>query len=291
MTESSSADPGAAAANIAAARAHLEALSTVADAEIDLADAALALASFDRPEVAPDRYREHLALLARDVADRFAEAGTADTIDGRCASINEILYVQEGYRGDDATYDDLQNANLMRVIDRRRGLPVALGILFIHAGRAQGWQVDGIAFPGHFLVRIDREGERAIVDPFHRGRTCDAAELRRLIKSAAGNEAELAPEFFDPVGNVDILLRLQNNMKIRHIRMGELAKAADIVERMLLLAPTRAELWRDVAMIHVRLDNLRRAVESLERHIALEMRDSLKHQSARLLQELRAKLN
>ncbi len=291
MTEPSSADPGAAAANIAAARAHLQALSSVADAEVDLAEAALALASFERPEVAPERYLEHLALLARDVADRFAEAGTADTIDGRRASINEILYVQEGYRGDDATYDDLQNANLMRVIDRRRGLPVALGILYIHAGRAQGWQVDGIAFPGHFLVRIDREGERAIVDPFHRGRICDAAELRRLIKSAAGNEAELSPAFFNPVGNVDILLRLQNNMKIRHIRMGELAKAADVVERMLLMAPARAELWRDVAMIYVRLDNLRRAAESLERHIALETRDSLKHQSARLLQELRAKLN
>jgi len=291
MTDPSNADPGAAAANIAAARTRLEALSTVADAEIDLADAALALACFDRPEVAPERYREHLALLARDVADRFAEAGTSDTIDGRCASINEILYVQEGYRGDDATYDDLQNANLMRVIDRRRGLPVALGILYIHAGRAQGWQVDGIAFPGHFLVRIDREGERAIVDPFHRGRPCDAAELRRLIKTAAGNDAELSPEFFEPVGNVDILLRLQNNMKIRHIRMGELAKAAEMVERMLLIAPARAELWRDVAMIHVRLDNLRRAVDSLERHIALETRDSLKHQSARLLQELRARLN
>jgi len=291
MTEPSSAEPGVAAANIAAARAHLEALSKLADGEIDLAEAALALAALDRPDVAPERYLEHLALLARDVADRFADGGTADTIEGRCASINEILYVQESYRGDDATYDDLQNANLMRVIDRRRGLPVALGILYIHAGRAQGWQVDGIAFPGHFLVRIDREGERAIVDPFHRGRPCDAAELRRLIKTAAGNEAELTPEFFEPVGNVDILLRLQNNMKIRHIRMGELAKAAEIVERMLLFAPQRGELWRDVAMIHVRLDNLRSAAEALERHIALEPRDSLRHQSARLLQELKNKLN
>jgi regulator of sirC expression with transglutaminase-like and TPR domain len=287
MTERSNAET----AFVAAARATLSAAAAGPDSEIDLAEAALALASFDRPNVAPERYREHLALLARDVADRFAEAGTADTIEGRCVSINEILYVQEAYRGDDATYDDIQNANLMRVIDRRRGLPVALGILYLHAGRAQGWQVDGIAFPGHFLIRVDREGERAIVDPFNRGRTCDAAELRRLIKAAAGNEAELAPEFFEPVGNIDILLRLQNNLKIRHIRMGELAKAADAVDRMLLVAPARAELWRDAAMIHVRLDNLIRAIEALERHIALEPRDSLRHQSARLLQELRAKLN
>lgn len=287
MTERKSAE----SAFVAAARVTLGAAAAAPDSEVDLAEAALALASFDRPEMAPDRYREHLALLARDVADRYAEAGTADTLEGRCASINEILYVQEAYRGDDATYDDIQNANLMRVIDRRRGLPVALGILYLHAGRAQGWQVDGIAFPGHFLIRLDREGERAIVDPFNRGRTCDAAELRRLIKAAAGNEAELTPEFFEPVGNIDILLRLQNNLKIRHIRMGELAKAADAVDRMLLLAPARGELWRDAAMIHVRLDNLTRAIAALERHIALEPRDSLRHQSARLLQELHAKLN
>jgi regulator of sirC expression with transglutaminase-like and TPR domain len=278
----------------AGSAALLSALTTVAsqsDSQIDLAETALLLARLERPGVAIDRYREHLALLARDVADRFAEAGTADTLEGRRASINEILYVQEAYRGDDATYDDLQNANLMRVIDRRRGLPVALGILYIHAGRAQGWDVDGIAFPSHFLIRLDREGERAIVDPFDRGKLCDAADLRRLIKAAAGSDAELAPPFFERVGNIDILLRLQNNIKIRHIRMGELARAAEVVERMLLLAPDRAELWRDAAVVHVRLENLVRAAEALERHIALEPRDTLRHQSARLLQEVRAKLN
>ena len=273
-----SALPEGSEAVLEAARATLKAAAKRTDSEIDLAECALALASFDRPDVTLERYREHLALLARDVADRYAEAGTADTLEGRCASLNEILYVQEAYRGDDATYDDLQNANLMRVIDRRRGLPVALGILQLHAARAQGWSADGIAFPGHFLIRLDREGERAIVDPFNRGRTCDAAELRRLIKATAGSDAELSPSFFEPVGNIDILLRLQNNLKIRHIRMGELARAAAAVDRMLLLAPTRAELWRDLAMIHIRLDSLKSAVDALERHIALEPRDSLRHQ-------------
>jgi regulator of sirC expression with transglutaminase-like and TPR domain len=274
-----------------AALATLATVATLPDREIDLADTALVLATFDRPGVALDRYRDHLAVMARDIADRYAAAGTADTLEGRIASVNAVIYEQEGYRGDEATYDDLQNANLMRVIDRRRGLPVALGILFIQCGRSQGWDVEGIAFPGHFLVRLDREGERAIVDPFAEGKICAAADLRTLIKAAAGSEAELTPDHFERVSNIDILLRLQNNLKIRHIRMGELEKAGRVVERMTTLAPERAELWRDAAMIQLRLENLQRAADALERHIAIETRDSYKHQSARLLQEVRNKLN
>lgn len=274
-----------------AAMAALAAAAALSDRDVDLAETALALASFDRPGVALDRYRDHLAVMTRDVADRFAAAGTADTLEGRIASLDAVLYEQEGYRGDEATYDDLQNANLMRVIDRRRGLPVALGILFIQCGRNQGWDVEGIAFPGHFLVRLDREGERAIVDPFAEGKICAAADLRTLIKAAAGSEAELAPEYFERVSNIDILLRLQNNLKIRNIRMGELEKAGHVVERMTTLAPMRAELWRDSAMIQLRLENLQRAAEALERHIALETRDSYKHQSARILQDVKNRLN
>jgi regulator of sirC expression with transglutaminase-like and TPR domain len=273
------------------AMAALAAAAALSDRDIDLADTALALASLDRPGVALDRYRDHLAVMARDVADRYAASGTADTLEGRIGSINAVFHEQEGYRGDEATYDDLQNANLMRVIDRRRGLPVALGILFIQCGRSQGWDIEGIAFPGHFLVRLDREGERAIVDPFAMGKICAAADLRTLIKAAAGSEAELAPEYFERVSNVDILLRLQNNLKIRHVRMGELEKAGRVVERMTTLAPDRAELWRDAAMIQLRLENLQNAADALERHIALEMRDSYKHQSARLLQEVKNRLN
>lgn len=90
---------------------------------------------------------------------------------------------RQGYAGDVLTYDDLQNANLIRVIDRRKGLPVALGILWIHAARARGWRADGLAFPGHFLVRLEH---RVIVDPFNEGRLCDAAFLRRLLRATAG---------------------------------------------------------------------------------------------------------
>src|SRR5437667_193203 len=109
---------------------------------LPIAEAALALASFERPRVGPARYREHLKLLARDVGGHPAAAGD---VAERAGALNEIILLKYGYTGDALTYDDLQNANLMRVVDRRKGLPVALGILYMHAARAQGWETVGLA--------------------------------------------------------------------------------------------------------------------------------------------------
>src|SRR6516165_5693638 len=150
---------------------------------LPIAEAALALASFDRPRVGFKRYRDHLKLLARDVG---RHPGAAGELAARTCALNEIILLKNGYSGDELSYDDLQNANLMRVVDRRKGLPVALGILYIHAGRAQGWETDGLAFPGHFLIRLSTGPEQLILDPFHGGRICTAPELRELLKATTG---------------------------------------------------------------------------------------------------------
>src|SRR5947199_10154632 len=175
---------------------------------LPIGDAALALASFERPRVGLTRYRQHLTALARDVG---RHAGATGDLAARAHALNEIILLKHGYSGDELTYDDLQNANLMRVVDRRKGLPVALGILYLHAARAQGWESLGLAFPGHFLVRLGEGAERLILDPFHGGQVCEAAMLRELLKAMAGQEVELSPEYYAPVADRDVLLRLQNN--------------------------------------------------------------------------------
>src|SRR5258707_10545661 len=142
---------------------------------LPIGEAALALASFERPRVALSRYRQHLVTLARDVG---RHVGAAGDLAARAQALNEIILLKYGYSGDELTYDDLQNANLMRVVDRRKGLPVALGILYLHTARAQGWESVGLAFPGHFLVRLGEGAERLILDPFHGGKNCEAAVPR-----------------------------------------------------------------------------------------------------------------
>ncbi len=146
----------------AGADTFLRGLAARGAAPLPLGAAALALACRDRPRVDLARYHHHLAALAREVGEAAAAAPTAVA---RLAALTDIIVGRHRYTGDTLTYEDLQNANLMRVIDRRKGLPVALGILYLHAGRAQGWEMAGLAFPGHFMVRLEAAGRAPGVRP------------------------------------------------------------------------------------------------------------------------------
>ncbi|MGE0254817.1 MAG: SirB1 family protein [Alphaproteobacteria bacterium] len=258
-----------------------------ADAEIDIGEAALALAALDRPGVAVDRYRQHLAQISRE-AGELADAAASAAI--RLGALNEVIAGRYGYAGDRQSYDDLQNANLIRVIDRRRGLPVALGIVWLSAAQTLGWPMVGLNFPGHFLLRIDGGGERVVFDPFAGGRPADVAELRRLLKATAGDGAELRPEHWSPASTREVLLRLQNNIKLRLLNAGDVGRGLATVETMLLFAPGEARLWYEAAMLNRKLGNLRAAIVAVE-HWQDLAEGAARHEAAALLQDLRARLN
>jgi regulator of sirC expression with transglutaminase-like and TPR domain len=258
------------------------------DETLALAEAALALAARRQPDGDPAVYAAHLALLAADVR---RAAGAASDSAGRAQVLASVISGRHGYRGDAETYDDLQNADLRRVIERRKGLPVALGILYIHCGRAQGWTMRGLAFPGHFLVRLDDGVERAILDPFNGGAVCGAAELRALLKATAGPTVELDRAHYEAVSDRQILLRLQNNIKQRLIRAERHAEALATVEDMLLFAPDEASLWRDSGLLNAQLDNLGAAIAAFEEHLRREASDAARRRTAALLRQLKNRLN
>src|SRR5256884_6220276 len=268
--------------------AYLRELGTAASPVLPIGEAALALASFERPRVALGRYRQHLATIARDVA---RHAGAQGDLAARAQALNEIILLKYGYSGDELTYDDLQNANLMRVVDRRKGLPVALGILYLHTARAQGWESVGLNFPGHFLVRLGEGAERLILDPFHGGQICGAAMLRELLKAMAGQEIELMPEHYAPVSDRDVLLRLQNNLKSRLLQAVRQEHALRVIDTMLMLAPELAELWHESGILHARLGNMRASVSALAEFIRRAPDGIARHQAAAVLQQLKSKLN
>src|SRR5258708_12163209 len=116
-------------------------------------------------------------------------ADLADLVHRRGASpeqLAEIVARSYAYRGDTDSYDDLQNADLARVIERRKGLPVALSILYLHVARAQGWEAEGLAFPGHFLIRVGMDGARHVIDPFYDGCVPDTSDLPDLLPHVLG---------------------------------------------------------------------------------------------------------
>lgn len=274
--------------NVREAEDVLRAAGRAPDADIDLALVALAFAVFDRPDAGDPRYAAHLRQLVDDVASRAPETAS---LAERIAALRAALIGTHGYRGDRDTYDDLRNADLSQVIDRRRGLPVTLAILWLHAGRSQGWALDGLNFPGHFLLRVEAADGRAIVDPFNDGRELETADLRALLKGFAGEQAELAPEHTLPLANRAILLRLQNNIKIRLLNADAHDRALPVIERMLLVAPRDAALWHEAGLVHRRLEKLRAAIACLETALSLAEAPLARQRIAGELAALKSKLN
>ena len=248
----------------------------LADNDLDVAEVALALSMADHPERDPAPYRRHLAELASAPP---AAAPAASWLAERLAG-------QFDYRGDGQTYDDMRNADMMAVINRRRGLPVALGILYIHVARAQGWSLSGLNFPGHFLLRLALPEGLAIIDPFNGGRTRNMEELQALLNRIAGREVALQPEHMAPVPLRHVLMRLQNNIRIRAEQAGDLNRAAEVLRRISLFAPREPGVWLDRADLAEKSGNLMSAQQILDDGLAqLEGMGALQ-----LLEQARQKL-
>jgi regulator of sirC expression with transglutaminase-like and TPR domain len=157
----------------------------------------------------------------------------------------------------------------------------------IATARAQGWEIAGLCFPGHFLLRMEHQGQRAILDPFEAGERKSAADLRKLIRTQEGEEAGLNPGHYEAVSDREVLVRLQNNIKLRQTRSGDNLAAAATLETMLLIAPNDKTLWREKALLAAQLGRVDSAVAALQEYIARETLDGPRHDAALLLQKLR----
>jgi regulator of sirC expression with transglutaminase-like and TPR domain len=151
--------------------------------------------------------------------------------------------------GDLFTYDDPVNADIIDVCERRKGLPVSLGIFYLDAARRTGLDVRGVDFPGHFLLRIETVEGPLALDPFSEGRIVLPSELsRRALRTG------LTP---DVAGRLDllmtgvterqVLIRLQNNIFARAQAAGDWPRAERSALRRALLDPSDHRPWLDVA--------------------------------------------
>ncbi len=206
-------------------------------------------------------------------------------------SVNAVLFERHDYQGDAETYDDMQNANLMRVIDRRKGLPVALGILYIHVARAQGWRCDGTNFPAPFLVRLESDEAVTMVDPFFGGQELDRDALERRLESLIGEGAALESGHCAAVGNRAVLIRLQNNITLRAIQGSDLARAAEILHTIVLIAPDQAAPRCELAALHARQGEVKAAIRLLEEFVGETADRRARDSAAAYLAKLRSRLH
>lgn len=239
------------------------------DRQIDLAAAAIALAAFDHQGLSVERYLNHLKKISGDVSARYSmliAQGAEDDTGVRLAALKYVLSEQQNYHLEQG--DNLENADLIRVIENRSGLPVALSILYISVARSLGWDVEGLAFPEYFLCRIEKDGVRMIFDPAQQCKLMAAHDLRALVKNILGKEAELSSAYLQPQSTRQILIHLQNHVKRRYIEMGDYGEALRVVQRMSKVDPDEYRLLLDEGVLLARTGQRVAAMASLEAYIS-----------------------
>lgn len=207
-------------------------------------------------------------LAARDEAERelFAlERALAEELEDMVVPVHLLpcLYGGLGLAGDSETFFSIDNCLMNRVLVRREGIPVSLGILLIHLCRRFGVDAEGINFPGHFLVRIRSEEEGAVIDPFT-GRHLSRHEIEQLLRGARGNLARLAPEHLKGTSDTEILVRLLNVTKAAYINEQQFGKALGCSELLLRLKPDCPFERRDRGFLYEQLDCGQLAADDFE---------------------------
>ncbi len=271
-------------------RTALDAIGRLPDTEIDIGNAALQLARIDAPDADWQQAQAHLSEIARAAAE-FGQTLREDVLSLKAEFLRRLIVREYGYAGDAETYDDPANANLIRVVERRKGLPVSLGILWLHAARAAGWPAHGINFPSHFLIALDGRAAKITIDVFAGGEVLEARELRTLIKRIEGEAAELRPGLLQPMSTREVLLRLQNNILTRRAAADDMQGALDCCRDMLRIAPDQLDLWRRAAVMHQRLDQVGAALACYQHCLDLVPHGEGAARIRTAIDELRMRLN
>lgn len=227
---------------------------------ITLDAAALELAAPDHPGTPLDPYVDVLAAMTDRLMTTAPEARSAAA---QVAMLVDIVAGEEGFTGDRDTYDDPANADMIRVIERRRGLPVALAILYVALARRVGWHAYALNTPGHVLASVVAEDETMLFDPFADGAAIDGPALARLLEGALGRQTQLRARHLAPMSNRAVLIRLVMNQTVRAEAAGDAARALALFERITLFAPAHPHGWWERARLELALGRRAAARASL----------------------------
>lgn len=243
---------------------------------LDLARAALLVAAEEYPGLDVEAYLARLDELAGGLARRLTGRNDSE----RAALLNDFLFREQGFVGNAESYDDPRNSFLNDVLDRRRGIPITLSLVYVEVARRVALPASGIGFPGHFLVRVEGEAS-LVVDPFH-ARVLSESDCSGLLKSMLGPAARLLPQVhLRAATKREILVRLLGNLKHLYVRRRDFGRALACCERILMLAPDAPLELRDRGLVFEQLECYAAARADLRRYLELAPDD----QTAALVRE------
>ncbi len=258
------------------------------DRNINLAEAALLIAAPEYPGLDLSACLQQLDDMATVCRGRL---GSSPDAAHTLTALGGYLFRDLGYKGDLQTFTDPRNSFLNEVLQRRRGIPITLSVVYMEVGRRLGLPVHGVSFPGHFLVKVEVDGVDRVIDPFSAGAELDHAELeRRLEHVASPKEKWDLEQLLTPASKRDILARMLRNLKNIHVNSEDYTRALRIQDLLLDLQPDAPNEVRDRALLHDKLDHLRAAVADYQMYLLLapESGDSARVQGR--ISELRQSL-
>jgi regulator of sirC expression with transglutaminase-like and TPR domain len=236
----------------------------------ELAPAALAIARIEYPSLDPKPYLAELDRMGYEAAARIKDAGSEPI-----GAFNEYLYDEQNFVGNRERYDDPRNSFINEVLDRRTGIPISLAVIYLEVAHRAGLHVDGVNFPGHFLLRTrdgiagDAGSDVGIIDPFHGGARLSEYDCRQLLRQHVGDEAAFDASLLAPATRHDIVVRMLVNLKRLYVRMRSFPQARFISSLLLGIDPAAISELRDRGLLAYHLQDFAAALRDLEEYLRL----------------------
>jgi len=273
----------------AEARGRFAAEVSKPDAELNLARAALLVGKEEEPRACDvGRCLATLDALGEEARARIESRGPHQT---RVEALNQFLFAEKGFAGNVSDYYNPRNSMLHRVLARGLGIPITLSIVYMEVGRRAGLLVEGVGFPGHFVVRAYEgpDAEGTLVDPFNQ-KTTDAEECQARLEGMYDGAVRLGEEHLRAASTRAILARVLGNLKAVYAQARMYRRALAAVERALLVTPHDLEERRDRGMLLAQLNRLHEAVKETQSYLNLapeapdaeSVREQLKKMQIRL---------
>jgi len=244
-------------------------LASLGDDELPLLGTALLIARDEYPDLDAASYSAQVdtyATALRPQLERDID------LPARLTAINRYLFEEVGYAGNNAQYDDPRNSYMNVVVDRKLGIPISLAVIQIEVTRRLGMPLDGISFPGHFLVRLPVDDGILVLDPYNKGRPVSAEELRERASPHLGGHApddQQLLQILAPATHRMILMRMLRNLKGLYLERGDWERVARTADRLLKLSPDTAEALRERGLAYRELGYTKGAREDLARYLQL----------------------
>ncbi len=234
------------------------------ESSFELARTALLVAAESDPRMDVDGELRQLEAWAAELAGRFDPQWNNLQ---KLARLRSFVFEELGFRGDRLDYYSPSNSLLHEVLRRRRGIPLTLAIVMLEVGWRVGIPLEGIGFPGHFMVRLTGEPKDLILDPYRRGMSVHEEDYRRILLETTGGKVEFDRSHLASVGKREMIVRLLHNLTGAYLRANDDEGALAAVERLLVLEPDDASEIRDRGLLLFRLRRYRPALECLESYL------------------------